>query len=93
MEVIENVKHELGELIKKKFEGETQVANVIEYLFATRIINQNMALRYLIQSEYYEGIKDQTRGCVDLKHDLAEKYDVEYDFVKNAIYKYKFLPM
>ena len=91
MQVTENVKYELGKLIKDKFEGNVSVSDIVEYLFDTSIINPKMCLRYLIRSEYYVGIKDQGKSCDELKHDLANKYDVEYDFVKDAIYKYKHL--
>lgn len=88
MDVVEDVKHELSELITGKFEGETSVSNVVEYLWNLGVLNKKTALRCLIRSDYYEMIKAQDKGFTEIKYELADKYDVDFDFVKNTIYKY-----
>jgi len=97
MEIVDDVKHELVELVKSKYNGETNLDNIIEFLWEAGMLDKKTSLRYCIRAEYYNILKEQqqevmdVKSCFTIKMDIADKFDVELDFVNNAIYKYTHL--
>ena len=57
-------------------------SELLNNLLKQKIINKNNILRYCIKSDYYMLLKKEKRkNCFDIKIDLANKYDVTFDFV------------
>ena len=99
MEIVDKVKHELVDLVKSKYNGETTMENIIEFLWEAGMLDKTTSLRYCIRAIYYDKLKEQDQGnqdrtsCFEIKVDIADKFDVELDFVNNAIYKYTHLSL
>ena len=63
---------------------------LLDLLLTQKIINKKGVLRYCIISDYYMLLKKEKRkNCFDIKIDLANKYDVTFDFVCHTIYRKK----
>ena len=63
-------------------------SELLNFLLTQKIINRNNILRYCIKSDYYMLLKKEKRkNCFDIKIDLANKYDVTFDFVCHALYQ------
>ena len=99
MEIVGEVKHELVQLVRSKYNGETSLENIIEFMWGAGMLDKKTSLRYCIRAEYYDTLKEQNQGnqdrtsCFGIKVDIADKFDVELDFVNNAIYKYTHLSL
>ena len=66
-------------------------SELLNYLLKQKIINKNNILRYCIKSDYYMLLKKEKRkNCFDIKIDLANKYDVTFDFVCHTLYRKKY---
>ena len=65
-------------------------SELLTNLLKQKIINKNNILRYCIKSDYYMLLKKEKRkNCFDIKIDLANKYDVTFDFVCHTLYRKK----
>ena len=65
-------------------------SELLNYLLKQKIINRKGILRYCIKSDYYMLLKKEKRkNCFDIKIDLANKYDVTFDFVCHTLYRKK----
>ena len=84
---INNIKHFLS-LIKT--DSNASNLELLNYLLKQKIINRKDILRYCIISDYYTLLKKEKRkNCFDIKIDLANKYDVTFDFVCHTLYRKK----
>ena len=64
---------------------------LLNFLLTQKIINRKGMLRYCIKSDYYMLLKKEKRkNCFDIKIDLANKYDVTFDFVCHTLYRKKY---
>lgn len=92
MEIVDEVKRELVELVKSKYNGDTDLDKIVEFLWETGMLDKKTALRYCIREKYHKTLKHMDgKSCFDVQNDIAEEFDVDVDFVKNAIYKYTHL--
>ena len=94
MEIVDDVKHELVELVRSKYNGETNLENIIEFMWEAGMLDKKTSLRYCIRARYYSRLREQhetKESCFAIKVEIADKFDVELDFVNNAIYKYTHL--
>ena len=66
-------------------------SELLNFLLTQKIINRKGILRYCIISDYYTLLKKEKRkNCFDIKIDLANKYDVTFDFVCHTLYRKKY---
>lgn len=87
--VTDNMKSKLITLIRDKCGDD--VSRTLSYLWQLGLLDEKTAMRYVVRSDYYAELKSATRSCFEIKIDIANKYDIELDFVNNAIYKYTHL--
>ena len=74
-----------------KTDSNAGASELLNYLLKQKIINKNNILRYCIKSDYYTLLKKEKRkNCFDIKIDLANKYDVTFDFVCHTLYRKKY---
>jgi len=87
---INNVKHFLSLIKTDSNDSNDSNLELLNYLLKQKIINRKDILRYCIISDYYTLLKKEKRkNCFDIKIDLANKYDVTFDFVCHTLYRNK----
>ena len=94
MEIVDDVKRELIDWLKCAIDNPESTDETVLYMFELGLLDNKTVLRYVIRLLYYRRLSMQNEtkeSCFTIKVEIADKLDVELDFVNNAIYKYTHL--